>query len=154
MGRRFQIIGDAHFLGGSALVIDDYGHHPQEIAATVAAFRAVWPNRRLVHVFQPHRYTRTQALFNDFVAVLGSSEVLMLFDIYPAGETAIAGVNSEALLRQMHASGQVAMSVNEATLRERLNEVIVDGDVILVQGAGSIGQVAHQLINSVPEMVS
>ena len=154
VGRRFQIIGDAHFLGGSALVIDDYGHHPQEIAATMAAFRAVWPNRRLVHVFQPHRYTRTQALFDDFVAVLGTSEVLMLFDIYPAGETAISGVNSEALLRQMRANRQVVMTVNEATLRERLNEVIVDGDVILVQGAGSIGQVAHQLIHSVPQMLS
>lgn len=148
VGRRFQMLGERHFSSGSALVIDDYGHHPQEIRATIDAFRAVWPTKRLIHVFQPHRYTRTSALFNDFVDVLCLSDELLLFDIYSAGESEIEGVSSSALAAQLNARGASVSLVNQRDLEQRLNQVVVDGDVVLMQGAGNIGQLANQLIQS------
>ncbi len=144
VGRRFQVLGEHQFTQGAALLVDDYGHHPQEIRATLAAFRAVWPNKRLIHVFQPHRYSRTQALFPEFVEVLTLAEELILLDIYPAGETPIAGVSSSALCQALQATGQSAALVNEDTLSAHLHKVVQEGDVVLFQGAGSISQLAHQ----------
>lgn len=146
VGRRFQMLGEKDFSHGKALVVDDYGHHPREIKATVDAFRAVWPDKRLIHVFQPHRYSRTQDLFSQFVEVLKLGDEVLLFDIYSAGEAAISGVSSELLANAVEAGGGSVTLVNEDTLTSELNRVIREGDVILMQGAGTISQYAHQLM--------
>lgn len=150
VGRRFQMLGERQFTSGSALVVDDYGHHPQEIRATIDAFRAVWPDKRLIHVFQPHRYTRTHSLFDQFVDVLSLGDEVFLFDIYSAGEKAIDGVSSDALVKAIHARGTSVTLVNERNLEQQLNQVIKAGDVILMQGAGNIGQLANHLIQATP----
>jgi UDP-N-acetylmuramate--alanine ligase len=146
VGRRFQMLGEKQFENGSAIVVDDYGHHPQEILSTIDAFRRVWPNKRLVHVFQPHRYTRTQSLHSQFVDVLSLADELLLFDIYAAGETAIPGITSESLASEIRANDKKVTLVNEQSLKARLDEHVKDGDVILMQGAGSIGQIAVNLM--------
>ncbi|PJD92765.1 MAG: UDP-N-acetylmuramate--L-alanine ligase [Legionella sp.] len=146
VGRRFQILGERAFAGGNALIVDDYGHHPREIKATIDAFRAVWPNKRLIHVFQPHRYTRTRDLFNDFVDVLQLSDQLLLFDIYSAGESTIPGITSEALCHDINASMPKAIVVNEDNLEEYLNQIVTKDDVILAQGAGTISQIINNLV--------
>ncbi len=147
VGRRFQMLGERQFEKGSAIIVDDYGHHPQEILSTIDAFRRVWPDRRLVHVFQPHRYTRTQSLYNQFIDVLSLSDELFLFDIYAAGEKAIPGVTSEELAKEIRHNDKRVTMVNELSLKEKLDEFIKDGDVILMQGAGNIGQMAINLMN-------
>lgn len=146
VGRRFQLLGNCKFTNGSAIVVDDYGHHPQEIRSTIDAFRAVWPDKRIVHVFQPHRYTRTQSLFSQFVESLSLADELLLLDIYSAGELAISGVDSESLVRDIQVRFPNVSLVNEQTLEEKLDSLIADGDVILMQGAGSIGQLAIKLM--------
>ena len=146
VGRRFQMLGEKHFQNGSAIIVDDYGHHPQEILSTIDAFRRVWPQKRLVHVFQPHRYTRTQSLHNDFVNVLSLADELLLLDIYPAGESAIPGISSENLANKIRDNNKRVTIVNEQSLKTTLNEYIKDGDVILMQGAGNIGQMATNLM--------
>lgn len=146
VGRRFQMLGERNFAKGNALIVDDYGHHPQEIKATIDAFRSVWPDKRLIHVFQPHRYSRTQSLFREFVDVLNMSDELLLFDIYPAGETAIPGITSESLLNHINQNSTKAILVNEQNLEQHLNKLVLEGDVILMQGAGSIGQLAVNLM--------
>ncbi|WP_407927373.1 UDP-N-acetylmuramate--L-alanine ligase [Legionella saoudiensis] len=146
VGRRFQMLGEKHFERGSALVVDDYGHHPQEILSTIDAFRRVWPNKRLVHVFQPHRYSRTQSLHDQFVDVLKLSDKLFLFDIYSAGEAAIPGISSESLAQKIESYDKDVTLVNERSLKAVLDEFIQDGDVILMQGAGNIGQIAVNLM--------
>lgn len=150
VGRRFQILGERQFKQGSALVIDDYGHHPREIKATIDAFRSVWPDKRLLHVFQPHRYTRTQSLFVDFVDVLSLSDELLLLDIYSAGEPAISGVSSELLVNQINLSLHKATLITEQNFEAHLDKLVRDGDVILMQGAGSIGQLAVNLMQKHP----
>jgi len=146
VGRRFQMLGEKRFEKGSALVVDDYGHHPQEISTTIDAFRRVWPNKRLVHVFQPHRYSRTQSLHAQFVDVLSLSDKLFLFDIYSAGEPAIPGITSESLAQKIRSNERNVTMVNEQSLKAQLDEFIQDGDVILMQGAGNIGQIAVNLM--------
>lgn len=146
VGRRFQMLGEKQFANGTAIVVDDYGHHPQEILSTIEAFRKVWPNKRLVHVFQPHRYTRTQSLQSDFVDALSLSDELLLFDIYAAGETALPGITSESLATKIRNNNKKVTMVNEQSLKTLLDEFIKDGDVILMQGAGSIGQMATNLM--------
>jgi len=146
VGRRFQMLGERAFLQGNALIIDDYGHHPQEIKSTIEAFRAAWPDRRLVHVFQPHRYTRTQSLFSQFVDVLSSADELLLFDIYSAGEAIIPGVSSDQLISEIKRRQTRVTKVTEQTLEQHLDQLVVDGDIILMQGAGSIGQWAMNLM--------
>lgn len=146
VGRRFQMLGEKKFERGSALVVDDYGHHPQEISSTIDAFRRVWPNKRLVHVFQPHRYSRTLSLHDQFVDVLSLSDQLFLFDIYSAGETAIPGISSEVLAQKIKSNDRNVTLVNEQSLKMMLDEFIKDGDVILMQGAGNIGQIAVNLM--------
>ena len=151
VGRRFQILGDRQFEHGSAIVVDDYGHHPQEISATVDAFRRVWPNKKLVHVFQPHRYTRTQSLFDSFVEVLSKADTLLLMDIYSAGEAAIPGVSSALLLEQIKQKNPNVHLVSDKNIVEILDEVITDDSVILMQGAGSVGQLAQNLMLKIRE---
>jgi UDP-N-acetylmuramate--alanine ligase len=146
VGRRFQMLGERQFEHGSAIVVDDYGHHPQEILSTIDAFRRVWPDKRLVHVFQPHRYSRTQSLYHDFIDVLSLSDELLLFDIYSAGEPAIPGITSEGLAKGIRDKNRRVTLVNELSLKSMLDEYIQDGDVILMQGAGNIGQMAVNLM--------
>ena len=148
VGRRFQMLGERSFSKGRALVVDDYGHHPKENKATLDAFRAVWPNKRLVHVFQPHRYSRTQALFSDFVDVLKMADELLLLDIYSAGEPAIPGVSSESLAKEISRHSAKVTLVTEQSLESVLNQLVLDGDVILIQGAGSVGQLATNLMQN------
>lgn len=152
VGRRFQMLGERQFTHGSALIVDDYGHHPQEIKATLEAFRAVWPDKRLVHVFQPHRYSRTQSLFAEFVNVLSMADELLLLDIYSAGETAIPGVTSESLAKEINKHKPIVTLVTEQSLEQYLNKLVVDGDVILMQGAGSIGQLAVNLLQPLKDI--
>lgn len=153
VGRRFQILGERQFTSGSALIVDDYGHHPQEIKATLDAFRSVWPDKRLVHVFQPHRYSRTQSLFTEFVEVLSATDELLLLDIYSAGEPTIPGISSELLANQINLRSPKATLVTEQNLEQHLDRLIMPGDVILMQGAGSIGQLAINLMQKVREIV-
>ncbi|MDP3559938.1 MAG: UDP-N-acetylmuramate--L-alanine ligase [Legionellaceae bacterium] len=148
VGRRFQILGERDFAQGRAVIIDDYGHHPTEIAATIDAFRKAWPTRRLIHVFQPHRYTRTADLFQDFVKVLQGSDDLLLCEIYSAGESPIAGISSQALLESLPAFPERAKLTTPEQLETHLQALVRDGDAILMQGAGSISQMAQKLLES------
>lgn len=146
VGRRFQMLGEHHFKSGSAMIVDDYGHHPKEIQSTIEAFRLVWPNKRLIHVFQPHRYTRTQELFSQFVDALSLSDELLLLDIYPAGEASIPGVTSQQLADVIRQKFPHVTLVPDNRIEDRLNQIVMDGDVILMQGAGSISQMANNMI--------
>ncbi len=149
--RRFQVLGERCFKQGSALIIDDYGHHPQEITSTIEACRKVWPNKRLIHIFQPHRYTRTQELFSQFVAALRLADELVLLDIYTAGEEPISGVSSQTLLHEVATSYVSAQIGDEECLTEQLDRIVREGDIILMQGAGNIGQLAINLMQTVQE---
>jgi len=151
VGRRFQMLGERVFSGGTALVVDDYGHHPQEILSTIEAFRGVWPDRRIIHVFQPHRYTRTQSLFSQFVKSLSLADELLLLDIYSAGEPAIPGVSSDALVREISLNFPNVSLVTEQNLVQTLNRLVLDEDIILMQGAGTIGQLALNLMQTLRE---
>ncbi|HET6725403.1 MAG TPA: UDP-N-acetylmuramate--L-alanine ligase [Gammaproteobacteria bacterium] len=147
IGRRLQNYGDIATAHGTVLALDDYGHHPREIRATLAAVRDGWPGRRLVVVFQPHRYTRTHDLFEDFSEVLAEVDVLLLTEVYPAGEQPIAGADSRALARSIRNRGKVdpVFVAASSDVPEALAAVIADGDVVLTLGAGDIGSVAATL---------
>jgi UDP-N-acetylmuramate--alanine ligase len=147
IGRRFQINGDLPVGTGQLTLVDDYGHHPREIAATLEAMRQAWPNRRSVLVFQPHRYTRTRDLFEDFVQVLSTIDVLILMDVYAAGEPAIPGADGRALSRAIRVRGQVdpVFVENWEDLPQILASIAKPDDVILTMGAGNVGQIASQL---------
>jgi UDP-N-acetylmuramate--alanine ligase len=145
--RRLQQLGEVEWAGGRALVVDDYGHHPTEVAATLDAVRQGWPGRRLVLAFQPHRYTRTRDLLDDFARTLGDCDVLLVTEVYAAGETPIAGADGRAICRAVRSRGVMEPVFVERVdeLAESLRGVLRDGDVILTMGAGSIGAVAHDL---------
>jgi UDP-N-acetylmuramate--alanine ligase len=147
IGRRFQLHGDVELATGKALIIDDYGHHPREIAATVDAIRLVWPQRRLVMAYQPHRYTRTLALMQDFAAVLSTTDVLLLLEVYSAGEALIPGADGMALCQAVISLGKVIPKfVSDVELLPQIaKDVLQDGDILLIQGAGSIGSVAAKM---------
>jgi UDP-N-acetylmuramate--alanine ligase len=148
VGRRFQRCGElAAQGGGTYLLIDDYGHHPTEMAATIAAVRGTFPGRRLVLAFQPHRYTRTRDLFEDFVKVLSTADALLLTDVYPAGEPPIVAADGRALARAVRVAGKVEPVFVEsvAELAEAIRALARDGDVVVTMGAGSIGQVPGML---------
>jgi len=147
IGRRFQVAGDIPVTAGSVLLIDDYAHHPREIAPTLAAVRAGWPQRRLVVVFQPHRYTRTHDLFDDFTQVLSGVDVLVLCEGYAAGEAPVSGADGRSLSRSIRARGHVDPVFIEKLdmLPAVLNDILLDGDVLLTLGAGDIGAAAAQL---------
>ena len=151
VGRRFQRYGDwpAADGRGDVTVIDDYGHHPVEMAATLAAARGAFPGRRLVLVFQPHRYTRTRDCFEDFVDVLGRADAVFLTEVYAAGEAPIALADGRALARALRVAGQVEPVFIEdvAQLAPRIAERTQAGDVILCMGAGSIGGVATKIVD-------
>jgi UDP-N-acetylmuramate--alanine ligase len=148
IGRRFQIYG--HFSlekGGTVTLIDDYGHHPREIAVTLEAARQSWPNQRLVMVYQPHRYTRTRDLFDDFCLVLSKPDVLVLLDVYSAGEALIVGADGAALSKAISQRGELTPIFVEQhhKVASILQEVLRDGDILLMQGAGNIGSLAAHL---------
>jgi len=147
VGRRFQINGDISVNNGSLTLVDDYGHHPREIAATLEALRQAWPERRKVIVFQPHRYTRTRDLFEDFVHVLSTVDVLILMDVYSAGESVIPGADGRALSRAIRVRGQVDPVFVEQwqELPQILAGIVQEDDVLLTMGAGNVGQIALQL---------
>jgi UDP-N-acetylmuramate--alanine ligase len=145
--RRFQRHGDiALATGGAFMLIDDYGHHPVEMAATLAAARESYPGRRLVLAFQPHRYTRTRDLFEDFVRVLSTVDALVLTDVYPAGEAPIVAADGRALARAVRVAGRVEPVFVESVsgIADAIRDVAHDGDVVLTMGAGSIGSVPAQ----------
>ena len=149
VGRRFQRHGDVALPhGGTFMLIDDYGHHPAEMAATMAAVRGSFPGRRVVLAFQPHRYTRTRDLFEDFVAVLATADVLLLGEVYPAGEPPIVAADGRALARALRVAGRIEpVFVDDiADMAAAIRAVAADGDVVLTMGAGSIGGVPAQLV--------
>ena len=147
IGRRFQINGEYQTSAGHVLHVDDYGHHPREVEATIKAIRNGWPQRRLVVAFQPHRYSRTRDLFEDFSRVLSEVDVLLLLEVYPAGEAPIAGADGRTLARAIRNRGQVDPVFVEKIeeLPTTLQGVLQDGDVLLTLGAGNIGAAAAKL---------
>lgn len=151
VGRRCESHGEIPVAGGSVRLIDDYGHHPTEIAATFDALRAAYPERRLVVAFQPHRYTRTHDLFDDFCAVLSRADALLLADVYPAGETPIDGADSRALARGIRARNAVEpVLIGKVTeMPAALGAILRPDDVLLVMGAGDISQLPALLIAAV-----
>ena len=147
VGRRFQVNGDLAIDGGKLTLVDDYGHHPKEISATLEALHQAWPERRSVIIFQPHRYTRTRDLFEDFVQILSTVDVLILMDVYPAGETVITGADGRALSRAIRMRAQVDPIFVDGwqELPTILAGIVKPEDVILTMGAGNVGQFATQL---------
>ncbi len=151
IGRRFQIYGDYVLQkGGAVTLIDDYGHHPREIEVTIQAARKSWPDRRLVMVFQPHRYSRTHDLFDNFSTVLSQLDALVLLDVYAAGEEPIAGADSRLLAKKIQENSQVRPIHIEqhSQLAATLQDHLQDGDVLLMQGAGNIGALAAHLAST------
>jgi UDP-N-acetylmuramate--alanine ligase len=145
--RRFQIHGEVETVAGKVMLVDDYGHHPTEIAATLSAARSGWPERRVVLVFQPHRYTRTRDLMDDFASVLSDADVAIVLDVYAAGEDPIAGADGRAIARAVRTRGSVepvfVQTLDE--LQPVLERVLEDGDLLLTMGAGDIGAYAAGL---------
>ena len=148
IGRRFNLLAKIAIpRGGEVIVVDDYGHHPKELEAVFAAARGGWPEKRLVVAFQPHRYSRTRDLFDEFAAVLSSVDVLVLTEVYPAGEAPIAGADAKSLARAIRARGRIDPVVvgGAGELASVLPDVLQDGDLLLLMGAGDIGHAAQQL---------
>lgn len=150
IGRRFEELAHLSTEQGEMVLIDDYGHHPQEVDVTISAMRAGWPEKRLVMVFQPHRYSRTRDLYEDFVDVLSKVDCLLLLDVYAAGETVIPGADSKSLARSIRQRGQVEpIYVNDPEkLAELLTAQLQDGDMVITQGAGNIGVIARSIANN------
>ncbi|TBL48828.1 UDP-N-acetylmuramate--L-alanine ligase [Obesumbacterium proteus] len=151
-GRRFDFLGEYSLENvngkeGKAMLVDDYGHHPTEVDATIKAARAGWPDRRLVMVFQPHRFTRTRDLYDDFANVLCQVDVLLMLDVYSAGEAPIPGADSRSLCRTIRGRGKLdpVLVSDAATLPATLAQFLENDDLILTQGAGNIGKVARTL---------
>ncbi|MBL6803751.1 MAG: UDP-N-acetylmuramate--L-alanine ligase [Pseudomonadales bacterium] len=147
VGRRFDVQGVFPLGDGEIMLVDDYGHHPTEVAATILALREGWPDKRLVMLFQPHRYSRTSDLYDDFVDVLCEVDVLLLLEVYAAGEKKIAGADSRSLGRSIRLRGKVdpIFVQDEADVLEILEGIVADGDIVVTQGAGSVGALAKQL---------
>lgn len=145
--RRFQSLGEVDTAAGKVLMIDDYGHHPTEIAATLAAAHTGWPDRRVVLVFQPHRYTRTRDLLDDFATVLSAADVVIVLDVYAAGEAPIAGADGRAIARAVRTRGAVEPVFVKSldALQPVLESLLEDGDLLLTMGAGDIGAYAAGL---------
>lgn len=146
-GRRFDHLGEFDTGNGVAMLVDDYGHHPTEVDVTIQAARSGWKENRLVMIFQPHRYSRTRDLYDDFANVLEQVDVLIMLDVYAAGEKPIAGADGRALCRTIRSRGKIdPIFVPDAqTLPSVLANVLQDGDLVLTQGAGDVGKVAKQL---------
>jgi len=156
VGRRFQRYGEIPLAsGGSFTLIDDYGHHPVEMAATLSAARGAYPDRRLVLAFQPHRFTRTRDCFGEFVQVLKNFDALVLTEVYPAGEAKIPGADGKSLLKAVVTEAndksaclnpkETAFASSIAEMPEKLSNLLRDGDVLITMGAGSISNLSHDL---------
>ncbi len=148
VGRRFQVYGEFPVGEGEpVMLVDDYGHHPREVAATIAAVRDGWPDRRLVMIYQPHRYTRTRDLFEDFAEVLSTVDQLLLTEVYAAGEAPIAGADSRTLSRNIRNRGAVdpIFVENLDSVGSVLEDVLQPGDIVITQGAGNVGNLASLL---------
>ncbi len=147
VGRRFQVYGEYNVEDGTAMLVDDYGHHPREVAATISAIREGWPERRLLMIYQPHRYTRTRDLYEDFVDVLSHVDSLVLLEVYGAGETPIPGADSRHLCRSIRGRGQVDPIFVEGVdgVPEVIADIVKPGDIVLTQGAGNVGLLAIEL---------
>jgi UDP-N-acetylmuramate--alanine ligase len=150
VGRRFAEVGRFALPNGEVTVVEDYGHHPSELEATITAAREGWPENRIVVVFQPHRFSRTRDLFDEFSQVLAASDAVVLTDIYPAGEEPIDGVDSGALCQSIRARGRVnpVLVSNVEDIPKSLPAMLEDGDLVLLLGAGNIGQVAQSIRES------
>lgn len=148
VGRRFQTFEGCKAEQGEFTLVDDYGHHPTEVEVTLKAARQVWPDRRIVMLFQPHRYTRTQELYDDFINVLNGADQLLVLDVYAAGEEPIAGADSKSICRSLRARGKLEPIYisDHAKIAEVLNNQLQAGDVLLTQGAGSVGKISQQII--------
>ncbi len=147
VGRRFEIMGERPLPEGRFTLMDDYGHHPTELQATINAVHQAWPERRLVMIFQPHRYSRTRDLYDDFINVLSTTDVLLLLDVYPAGEAPIAGADSRSLasgIRQRGLGDPIYVG-DAGAVPEVLSGLLLDGDVVLTQGAGNVAALADSL---------
>ena len=147
IGRRFEQLGDLSTNDGKMVLVDDYGHHPSEVKATILAMRTGWPDKRLVMVFQPHRYSRTRDLYEDFVEVLSEVDCLFLLDVYPAGEAPITSADSKSLARSIRQRGQVEpIYVSDVDMLPALLAAqLQDNDMVITQGAGNIGALARDL---------
>ncbi|MBL4781354.1 MAG: UDP-N-acetylmuramate--L-alanine ligase [Porticoccaceae bacterium] len=149
VGRRFEVYGDYPVAGGAgaAMLVDDYGHHPSEVKATVLAVREGWPQRRLVLIFQPHRYTRTRDLYDDFVEVLSAADVLIVVPVYTAGEEEIPGANSRHLCRSIRQRGKIDPVYAESieAVPDIVKTLIQPGDIVMTQGAGSVSKLVKLL---------
>ena len=150
--RRFQCMGNIKTAAGTIMLVDDYGHHPTEIAATLSAARSGWPDKRVVLVFQPHRYSRTRDLMDDFATVLSDADVLVLLNVYAAGEEPITGADGQAMARAVRARGSVEPVFIESldALQPALLDLLEDDDLLLTMGAGDIGAYAARL----PDLIS
>ena len=153
IGRRMQMYGDIKLATGTITMVDDYGHHPTEVAATLQAVRSSWPEKRLVVVFQPHRYSRTLDLFEDFSSVLADVDVLLISEVYAAGEEPVAGADARSLCAAIRQRGKVNPIFVEDinTVERELASVLQEGDVLLTLGAGNIGRVASGLPQKLQE---
>ncbi len=156
VGRRFEVYGDLSTPVGTITLVDDYGHHPKEIEVTIKAARAAFPERRLVLAFQPHRYTRTRDLFEDFTSVLSEVDVLVLMEVYAANEDPITGADGRSLCRAVRARGRLDPVFVEKPelLSQTLNSIVLDGDVVLTQGAGNVGALSQHLPQQLSAVVT
>jgi UDP-N-acetylmuramate--alanine ligase len=161
VGRRFQVCAeiectDAQGRENSILLVDDYGHHPREVEVTLEAIRKGFPERRLVALFQPHRYSRTRDLYEDFVRVLSEPDVLLLMDVYPAGEKPIAVAEGRALCRSIRQRGAIdpIFVERDENVAQVLSKVLKPGDLLLTQGAGDIGSLAITLTQQLAKIVA
>ncbi|MGI1678444.1 MAG: UDP-N-acetylmuramate--L-alanine ligase [Cellvibrionaceae bacterium] len=147
VGRRFQVYGNYPIGNGQAMLVDDYGHHPREVAVTIEAIRKSWPKRRLVMIFQPHRYSRTRDLYEDFVDVLSRVDVLIVLEVYSAGETPVAGADGRHLCRSIRTRGQVDPVFIEGIegVPEVVKDIVKADDIVITQGAGNVNALAVEL---------
>lgn len=147
VGRRFQVYGEFAVGEGSAMLVDDYGHHPREVAAVIKAVRDGWPGRRLVMVYQPHRYTRTRDLYEDFVDVLSTVDALVMLEVYSAGEEPVPGADSRHLCRSIRARGLVEPIFVETIegVPAVIRDLVKAGDIVITQGAGNVGALSPEL---------
>ena len=146
MGRRFEHQACVSYGDGDVLLVDDYGHHPKEVEATIKAARQSYPERRIVLLFQPHRYSRTRDCYDDFVAVLSSVDELLLLDVYAAGESPITGADTKSLARSIRLRGEVEPTiVDKDDLAPVMQRLLKAGDLLITQGAGNVGQIALDL---------
>ena len=147
VGRRFQVQGEFELGEGTVKLVDDYGHHPKEVEATIKAARSSHPDRRLVMMFQPHRYSRTRDCFDDFVDVLSQVDQLLLLEVYAAGEKPIVGADSRSLARSLRLRGVEPILIDpvEGNLANAMQTVLQANDLLLTQGAGNVGAISIEL---------